>query len=426
MRNRFTRNWGLKIASILFAAALWVVVTNVNDPVVSMKVSDVPVIIKNANLITDSGQIYEVLDDTDVIDTVTITAARSVIDSLDASNIIAIADMNDLTNLDTIGIKLSTNKYNEKLESIKGNIDCVRLNIEDKKTKSLPIRTSTTGEVKSGYIVGDVIAEQNLVKVSGPESVISRISKAQAEVDVSGFTNNIGTDSEIKFYDEDGKEVKSPSIEKSITKVRVNVAILETKTVPIEFATSGEPASGYVTSGEISSTRNMVLIAGRSSVIQNISAVEIPEEAIDITDADSDVTVLIDLKKYLPDGVILAEQDFKGRINVTIAIESIAEKEMTISANRIEVRGVPDGFTWEFQEETEYIIRLTGRNADLLVTQETDLKPYVDVQKWMRENEVEELSKGTIEVPMEVSLSNRDISMKEEVMVELQIKEAEE
>ena len=115
MKNRLTKNWGLKLGSFLFAVALWIIVTNINDPVVPYKVSDVPVTIRNANLITDKGQIYEVLDGTDVIDVVTITAPRSIIDSLDKSNVVAVADMNDLTSLNTISIKLSTNKYNDKL-----------------------------------------------------------------------------------------------------------------------------------------------------------------------------------------------------------------------------------------------------------------------------------------------------------------------
>ena len=110
MKNKLTKNWGLKLGSFLFAVALWIIVTNINDPVIPYKVSDVPVTIRNANLITDKGQIYEVLDGTDVIDVVTITAPRSIIDSLDKSNVVAVADMNDLTSLNTISIKLSTNK----------------------------------------------------------------------------------------------------------------------------------------------------------------------------------------------------------------------------------------------------------------------------------------------------------------------------
>ena len=137
-----------------------------------------PVTIRNANLITDKGQVYEILDGTDVIDTVTISAPRSVIDTLDKSNVVAVADVNDLTSVDTIPIKLSTNKYNDKLDGIKGNIDSVRLSIEEKLTRSLPLRSATSGEVREGYMIGDVSTDQNLIRISGPKSVISQISKA--------------------------------------------------------------------------------------------------------------------------------------------------------------------------------------------------------------------------------------------------------
>ena len=118
MKNRLTKNWGLKLASFLFAAVLWVVVTNINDPIELIRFSNIPVTIINGDLITERGQIYEVLDNTDMIDNVIIYAPRSVIDTLSESNVVAVADMEELSSLDTIAIKLSTNKYNNKIESI--------------------------------------------------------------------------------------------------------------------------------------------------------------------------------------------------------------------------------------------------------------------------------------------------------------------
>ena len=285
MKHRITKNWGLKLVSFLFAVMLWIIVTNINDPISPLKVNNIPVTIKNGDLITEKGQIYEVLEDTDMIDSVIIRAPRSIIDTLGASNVIAEADMRDLTSLNTISIKLYTNKYNDKLESIKGNIDSVKLNIEDKQTRSFPIRPNVTGEIQEGYMVGAVNTEQNLIRLSGPESVISQISRAQAEVDVSGFTNNIGTDSDIRLYNEDGVEIRSESIEKSITRVRINVEILEKKTVPIIYQSSGVPADGYKATGEITGSRNSVMIAGRSELMKEITSIVIPEEALDVSGA---------------------------------------------------------------------------------------------------------------------------------------------
>ena len=179
MKHRITKNWGLKLVSFLFAVMLWIIVTNINDPISPLEVNNIPVTIKNENLITDKGQIFEVLDGTNMIDSVIIRAPRSIIDTLSASNVIAEADMNDLTSLNTISIKLYTNKYNDKVESIKGNIESVKLNIEDKQAKSLPIRPNVTGEIEEGYMVGNVSTEQNLIRVSGPKSVVSQIARAQ-------------------------------------------------------------------------------------------------------------------------------------------------------------------------------------------------------------------------------------------------------
>ena len=111
MKHRITKNWGLKLVSFLFAVMLWIIVTNINDPISPLKVNNIPVTIKNGDLITEKGQIYEVLEDTDMIDSVIIRAPRSIIDTLGASNVIAEADMRDLTSLNTISIKLYTNKY---------------------------------------------------------------------------------------------------------------------------------------------------------------------------------------------------------------------------------------------------------------------------------------------------------------------------
>ncbi len=425
MKNRIAKNWGLKLVSFLFAVVLWVVVTNINDPVTVFRVSDVPVTIRNAELVTDRGQIYEVLDDTDVIDTVTIYAPRSVIDTLDKSNVVAVADMADLTSLDTIAIKLSTNKYNDKLESIKGNIDSVKLNIENKMTRSFPIRASVTGEVKEGYMVGDVSTEQNLIKISGPESVISQIAKAQAEVDVSGFMGNIGTDADIRLYDLENNEIQSQSLEKSISKVRVYIEILEQKTVPITYSVLGTPADGYRMTGEIESTRSSVLIAGRSSVVQKINAIEIPAEAVDVTGATEDVTVLIDLNEYLPEGITLAEEDFKGVVSVTVHIDQVIRRTFSKRFDDIRIIGVPEGFEADFAEpNNSCLITLSGLPAELQDINTNTLEVSADIGAWLEDEEMETPESGYYMIPLSVSLPEDSAVTWEETEAQVHITEA--
>ncbi|MDD6811974.1 MAG: CdaR family protein [Lachnospiraceae bacterium] len=426
MKNRLSRNWGLKIGSFLFAAILWLIVTNVNDPVGTFKVYNVPVKIQNADLITNNGQVYEVLDNTDVIDTVTISAKRSIIDSLDESNVVAVADMNDLTSLNTISIRLSTNKYNDKLESIEGSIDSVKLNIEDKRTKTLQLKTDTVGEVKDGYMVGEISTEQNLVEISGPESLVSQVKKAVVSVDVSGFTNNIGTDSVIRLYDENDKLIASNSIVKNISKVRVNVEILKLKTVSLNWNLSGTASSGYEPTGEITATRSTIVIAGKAKVIDNISSIDIPDTALDITGASENVEIIVDVEDYLPDGVILAEEDFNGKVMVTVSVEPTIEKTVTLKTEDIQIVNMPEGFEGKILEnEDNYEIVLVGLEANL---NELDLKAIqatVDIAAWMQQEGMEELSEDYYTIGLTFNL-DENISLKEDVSVRLHITEKEE
>lgn len=426
MKRKITKNWALKLVSFLFAAMLWVIVTNINDPVSPLEIENVPVTIKNGDLITEKGQIYEVLDNTDRVD-VMIRAPRSIIDTLDASNVIAEADMNDLTNVNTIGIKLSTNKYNDKLESITGDIDSVKLNIENKQTRSFPIRANVTGEVKEGYMVGNVSTEQNLIRVSGPQSVISQITKAQAEVDVSSaFTGNIGTDSEIRLYNEDGVEIRSQSIEKNITKVRVNVEILEQKSVPIVYRASGTPADGFRMTGVITGSRNNVLIAGKSETLRNIESIEIPETAIDVTDARESVETVIDLNDYLPEGIRLVEEDFEGKVSVSVQIEQERRQTVFIEVDDIQLNGVPAGYTAVVTEpEERYGIVLVGLASELSNIDVNTIETYVDVAAWLEEQESTEPESGYYRMPLAVSLPENTTVTWENVWVNVHITESE-
>lgn len=425
MRNKLTRNWVLKLSSFLFALLIWLVVTNINDPTKTLIVNNVKVSIQNDNLITDSGQVYEVLDNSDLIGTVVVSAKRSIIDSLDVNNVVAVADVNDLTSINTIPIRLSTNKDNDKLESIRGSIDRVKLNIEEKTSKTLQIRTSTTGTVREGYILGENSLDQNLIEISGPESIISQVKRAAVTVNVSGFNNIIRTDSEIRLYDEEDRVVSSPSINKSISKVRVTVEILETKTVPIKWNVSGTPARGYQATGEITATRDSVLIAGKSSTIANIESIDIPETKLDITGATENIEQFINLRDYLPDGVIIAEEDFQGVVQVEVAVEQNSERVVTLFTNRIHITNMPEGFEGEIvADENTYQITLVGLADVLNAVDVNSIQATVDVAAYMDSNNMDEMHIGYYMAELNYNLDN-NINVKEKIKVGLNITEAE-
>jgi YbbR domain-containing protein len=397
--KKLLANWGLKIASLLFAIIVWFLVTNINDPIISVRYTNIPVTIKNGNLITEKGQVYTVLDNSDTIESVTVYAPRTVIDSLSQSNIVATADVQELSSLNTISINVETNKYKDKIENITASSDIVKLNVERKASKGMAISTSTSGTLSDGYVVGDVTTEQNMIRVSGPESFINSIAKAAVDVDVTGFTSNIGTDADIILYDSEGKALDptAQGASMNIKTVRVNVQILETKYVPVNYVVSGEPASGYALTGKVEATPEEVLIAGRSSTISSISEITVNDETLDVTGLTANHTATIELGSYLPTGVSFGDKDFNGTASVIVYIGNIVEETFDVNIKNIEITNPVDGFEINVDDSEYATVSLTlqGLSDDLASVNESNLKGTVDVTAMMEKNELSELKAGT-------------------------------
>ncbi len=425
MKNKLTGNLVLKVGSVLFAAILWLLVTNINDPPTASKFNNIPVVIQNADAITSQGKVYEILDDTDVIDSVTVVAPRSISDTISKDNVVAVADMNDLTSLNTISIKLSTNKYNDRLDSITGSIDSVKLNIENKQSISLALRATYSGSVGDGYMIGDVTTEQNLVRVSGAESIVSRINRAEVSVAVTGFTSDIGTVEEIKLYDADGVEIPKSNLTLNINTVRVNVEILATKEIPLNFSVMGAPADGYRATGVVSSTPASIVLAGKANVLKNISSLDIPDTVLDITGLSENLVTVIDVREYLPGNVELGDKEFDGNAVVTVYIEPVIARNFTVSKSNISILNMPESFEGEVSTfEDEFPIQVIGLSADVNSINGDEIRGTVDIADLRERGIIEEVEEGYWDVPLSFNLPE-SVSLRENITVRLNIREKE-
>ena len=425
MKNKVTSNLGLKLASIFGAILLWLVVTSIDNPVRSQNFYNVPVRLLNTALITDSGQVYEVLENTDVIPKVTIRAPHSVLSSLSSNNIIATADVSKLSSLDTITINLTTDIYTNDISSITGSIDTVKLNIENKRNKALSLKANVTGEVAEGYIVGDVTTDQNIVRITGPESVISRVSRASVDVDVTGFTSDINTNMEIKLYDAEGHIVTNTNLVQNIKNVGVKISIWQTAEIPVTFAYSGSPAPGFAATGQVEAAASTITVAGKSGVLKNLSVIEIPAEAIDITEAEENYVAEVDVRDYLPDNVFLANTE-QAKIAVTVFVEEKISKRLEIREEKVSIINLPEGYDASITglEET-FIIEVLGLSQDLATVQAANITGVVDIADWAASQGMEELVEGFYNVDVDFGLPE-EVDMVQPVTVVLHISKMEE
>ena len=409
MKNILTKNLGLKIMSLLFAALMWIIVTNMNDPPVSEYFDNVMVEIINGHMIDDANRVYEVLDNTDRISRVTVRAPRSVMRKITRANIIAQADISDISSFDTIAITLDINNASDsEINDLFGSSSILKLNIEDKITSNIPIRDNIEGEVAENHMMDDnnYTFNPNFVTVSGPASVVNQISYAGFSINISNITTDISTNANINFFDIEGKRILTDRLTRSAETVSVRIPILETKTIPIHYLVTGTPANGYLINGDEEISDRQIEVAGKSNYLREVNEIIIPENMLDLSDRTETLKKDFNLNDFLPPNIRLVEPA-KNMITIMVGIEEEGSRSVTLLANQLRITNVPQGFQASLHElEETPPIMLTGLQRDLDLIQPAVVSGTIDIARWMANRNVSQLSEGYYQIPIEVSFGN--------------------
>lgn len=425
MKKALTRNLGLKLASLVLAFVLWFLVAQIYDPKDTVTFNNIQVRLINTELLDEEGKVYEVLDNSNLV-RVTVTGPQSIVKSeLRRSDIVAEADMSKLTDINTIAITYYCENVSNDSVEIKGNHDSVRLSVEDKTSKWIKLESNTIGEVASGYMIGNVTLDQTNIEVTGPKSAISQVDHAGVDINVTDSTSSLSANVDIKLYDADGNELTLESVKKNVNSAHMTVEVLATKEVPVEIEYMGVPEDGYMATGEVESSVPTVRIAGTASALVGISAITVPEDRMNITGQSGDLVDIINLKEYLPSNVRLANKSFDGKITATVYIEPIDTKDLTIPADNISITGVPDGMEAEVTSTAEeYNITVSGLTRDVSILRDSSVTGVLDLNRWMEDNGLEELTPGNYTIPVTFNLSE-DITVDTDVNIHIRLKNAD-
>ena len=425
MKKALTRNLGLKLASLVLAFVLWFLVAQIYDPKDTVTFNNIQVRLINTELLDEEGKVYEVLDNSNLV-RVTVTGPQSIVKSeLRRSDIVAEADMSKLTDINTIAITYYCENVSNDSVEIKGNHDSVRLNVEDKTSKWIKLESNTIGEVASGYLIGNVTLDQTNIEVTGPKSAISQVDHAGVDINVTDSTSSLSANVDIKLYDADDNELTLESVKKNVNSAHMTVEVLATKEVPVEIEYMGVPEDGYMATGEVESSVPTVRIAGTASALVGISAITVPEDRMNITGQSSDLVDIINLKEYLPSNVRLANKSFDGKITATVYIEPIDTKDLTIPADNISITGVPDGMEAEVTSTAEeYNITVSGLTRDVSILRDSSVTGVLDLNQWMEDNGLEELTPGNYTIPVTFNLSE-NITVDTDVNIHNRLKNAD-
>ena len=422
-KYKIFNNFGLKILAVFISILLWLAVINVSDPVINTNYTDIPVIVTNTESVTTNGKVYELTSESTV--SISVSAKRSVQDYLSEDNFKAIVDLEDYNEqTGQVPIRVECNKYSGQIESMKAKTEFASVNIEEMLRKQFVITPIVSGEPEEGYVVGNVGTAENIVRVSGAQSVVASIKKVTAEVSVTGLSSDVNTSVDLKLYDKNGKQITDANLMKNISTVAMSVEILATKELPLRFAASGVPKEGYGISGDLKANKDTVVVAGKSSSLAYLTSVDITSAAVRVDGADENLSIDVDLTRYLPDGIMLADEENDRMVTVEVPIDEIMKQEFEIDVDEIAMSGLPDTLKSKVIDSDEIItIRVEGFAQQMQQMKAEDVKLSVDWKAYMEANDMNRIEEGRFRVPLLIEVPEGITKPAGEITVLVELKE---
>ena len=343
MKDILTKNLGLKIVSVMAAFVLWLVVVNVDDPVISKTYTGIPVEVQNEDVLKQQGKCYEFEDGSDTVNIV-VTAKRSVIDAMSKDYLRATADLRLLSSLDTVPVEVRSTRYSDQIESVVTRSENIKLIIENLVEKMVPVTVVYTGEPQEGYIIASVESSCTAVKVTGPESRVNLVESVCASDDISLISKDYVITQELYPCDDNGDRIEDTRITLSRTMTEVRYYVYATKTIPISSGYSGEPRLGYSANGTVITNPSSVVVAGKGENFDDMEVIYISPDEINISNAMSDVNAVVDISDYLPTGVIFADRQFVPSVEVTVSVLENEHKTIEVPISNITITNVPENY----------------------------------------------------------------------------------
>ena len=244
--------------------------------------------------------------------------------------------------------------------------------------KQLVGSAKATGDVAEGYALGSVQeTAPNVLKVSGPKSIVQTISSVVATIDVSGMSEAWTSYRPTPvLYDKDGKEVDTTRLTLSDNTVNVSAEILNTKEVTIVVKPAGIPAEGYTVTS-IKSNPSTILLKGSKSLLNTINTIDIPVNLLSVEGKAEDVKATDDEPEYIPEGVSLVNQE-GASVEITVKIGKIKEKVFSISTENIIVTGLSTQSKLEFAL-TSVAVHVSGLEEDIAKLSNESISGSIDV-----------------------------------------------
>jgi YbbR domain-containing protein len=373
MASFFERNITLKIISVVIALILWGMTPSNKDPVRDMSFRDIPIKIENQQKLTENGlMISSELPESYSFD---IRAKDSMVKYLDRSKIIAILNLSDInkTGEQSVSVEIQGLPSTSNIE-IKSAPD-IKLNVERIVSKSVPVQPEIGDEDSLALGKRYYEIEPGSIEIRGPETLVATAAYAQVSVTLGNKDKKLERSSAVHLFSDKDEPLDLEFI--TINPEYCVITVYPNKTVTVDAVITGEPADGYVVTGEEIKPKE-IIVNGDPEVLEALDS--IPTEILDIQGATNNVVREVRLQQQ--EGIRLSPGQ-NSTVQILVRIEKIIDRQVSIGD--IELRNIAEGLEANVEEDGgDKFITIRGPQSLVNAFDPDVLKLYVDLNESSR------------------------------------------
>ncbi|KUK97935.1 MAG: hypothetical protein XE06_0251 [Anaerolineaceae bacterium 46_22] len=379
------------LTALVFAVGVWVFAVTQADPTVTQTYPQ-PIEIEVIGLDPSLTIVNEISQQVNL----TIRAPSSVFAQLQNDHNLIDVTL-DLSGLEA-GVHTLTPQVNISLsptEVVRMNPGTVFVKLDSIITEQFPIQVNMLGNPAIGFDVETPALAQDTVIISGPESVVSSVSKVITEVSIVDVSEDIQRTVDLIALDAQGNQIEELSITPS--SVQVSIPVTQRpgyRTVVVKIVTSGQIESGYRLTNIFSNPPTVTIYSSNPQLVEsNPGFVE--TTPINLNGANQDMEIRVSLN--LPEGINVV-----GSQNITVQI-GIDPIESSISFTNIPVQivGLAAGLNATVSPE----------NVDVFLSGPIDLLDDLSLENLVVIINLEDREPGTYTLAPEIQLENGDINV---------------
>ena len=326
--------------SVMIAFALWFYVISVVSPESEETFYDIPVSYQN-DVLDERGLM--IVSDTPTV-TLRLKGNRSDLNELNASNITILVNLAAIqapgTQMVKYDVSYPANLPGNAFETLSQTPNLLLLKVENKLKKQVPIQIDYMDtKVPEGYLADkeNPVLDVAYVEVSGPESSVSQIAKAVVQVDLTEQVDSVVGTFEYVLCNEEGEPVDAQMITTNVENINLSVKIQRVKEVPLVLdLVDGGGATADTCKVELS--KESIWVSGSENKLKDLESIVLG--TVDLTDLQEESNELT-FDVVLPEGV--TNETGETQVTVTITFPDLMKKKLTITKDRFQAIGVPEG-----------------------------------------------------------------------------------